>query len=986
MADKTRAFSPTFVGRQEELARLEALLDAVRSGTTAAALVVGEAGIGKTRILEELVRRAESVDAVALTGGCVPLGEEVLPYAPFVEILSDLLRQRGVAEVLELAGPTADELGRLVPALAVGGPLPSFSRASAGKLYQALVSLIEGLARRRPVLLVVEDLHWADQSTRDLLALLARHLRGRVLVALSFRTDEVPEHAALRSFATELERFGAQRIALGTLSRQDQARQLSGILGVPPPASLLDRIYAKAEGNPFFAEELLALGGDDVPATVRDLLLARLDALPDSTRAALRAAAAAGRLVTHALLGIITGLADEVLDEALRPAVAAHVLVGERSSGAAYRFRHALLRDAIADTLLPDEALRLHRRIAEALTDDPDLSGVAGGSAGRIARHWHAAGDAARTLQASCAAAEEATEALAFNEALAHYERAIALLDVVPDADAYLPESRYVILWFAAETAHLAAHPHRAAELIRAAIDVVDDSHPHHPAYLHERLGRYLWMAADGEAALRSYERAVEIDPPDVSCWRAAILSGYAQILMLAGRFAESVPWCEEAIRLVAQVDDARSTEGHARNNLGVNLAALGDVEAGIEQLRIARTIAEQEFDDVDDIGRAIVNLHSVLFDAGRFTEAAEVAVDGIAVIDRLGLQRRKGVWCRCDAVESLTTLGNVGQAAELIEEALALDPDGIDRVRVRMIRGRLLLRRGALADAEADLQWARAAGARIVDGQLQAPLFAALVDVLVARGEMEQAVAAAAEGAQRMRPDEDAAICAQLFAAATAAAAQAAVASRAAGDDAAADEAAALAARWVDAIQAAVDRDAACKPPAAAFLLTARAELSQARGDARPDQWAAAALAWAGMGDRYRAASAHWRRAEAQLVCGEGRVAAAGAAASARSLALQIGAAHLVAEIDTLARRARLRPSGGVGRGRAGAAPYGLTGRESEVLALVAAGRTDRQIGEQLFISHRTAERHVANILAKFGAATRSEATALAHRSGLVP
>ena len=189
MADKTRAFSPTFVGRQEELARLEALLDAVRGGSKAVVLVAGEAGIGKTRIIEELARRAGAFEAVVLTGGCVPVGGEVLPYAPFVEILGDLVRERGVAEVLELAGPTGDELARLVPVLAIGGAPPPYSRASAGKLYQALMSLISGLARRRPVIFVVEDLHWADQSTRDLLTLLTSHLRGRVLALLSFRTD-----------------------------------------------------------------------------------------------------------------------------------------------------------------------------------------------------------------------------------------------------------------------------------------------------------------------------------------------------------------------------------------------------------------------------------------------------------------------------------------------------------------------------------------------------------------------------------------------------------------------------------------------------------------------------------------------------------------------------------------------------------------------------------------------------------------------------
>ncbi|MGH3664738.1 MAG: helix-turn-helix transcriptional regulator [Egibacteraceae bacterium] len=987
MAGETRASSPILVGRREELSRLEALLDGARSGRAATVLIAGEAGIGKTRVVSELAQRATAVGAMVLSGACIDLGEEVLPYAPFVELLHSVTRREGLALVLELAGSTGDELSRLLPALGgVGGP-PEVSRAGASRLYLALTSLFEGLARRRPLVLVVDDVHWADRSTRDMLAVLAHTLRGRSLLVLTYRTDEVRDDAALRRFTLQLERSSAYRLTLDALSRDDQARQLSGILGVPPATSLLDQIYARAEGNPFFAEELLALGATGtVPTGVRQLMLARLDALPPATQVVLRAAATAGRRVSHALLATITGMSGDALDEALRPAVTSYVLLADGVDGGSYRFRHELLREAIAATVLPGEAVRLHRALAEELGRQPAGTQGRRGAAGRLAHHWHAAGDKARALTASIAAAEEAGQALAFTEALTHYDRAIALFDDVAGTDELLSRPRYQVLWSAAESAHLAAFPQRAADLVRAAIAAVDDDQPLHRAYLHERLGRYLWMAADGQGAMAAYQRAMQLAPVDPpSCWRAAIVSGYAQILMLAGRCSESRAYCEEAIRVAQHVEKGRSTEGHARNTLGVDLAFLGDLDAGIAHLREARRIAEEEFDDVDDIGRAIVNLDSILLDAGRHQEAAQGALDGIGVIDRLGLQCRKGVWCRCDAIDALLALGRWAEAERLSDEALGLSPEGIDALRVMQTRGLLRLRRGELAEARRHLVDAHSRGRRVIDGQINGPLFTGLVELASWDGNPEEALAVAQEGAGRLRDDEDATHCVPLFAAATRASADAAQRLRAR-DPAAAQRTVTTAAAWVDRAEAAVTRDRAAKRPAAAYLRMAHAELARARdAQGAAAVWRDAAMAWHDLGDPWRLAYCRWREAEAWLVEGGAREEATIAAQSAAEAVSRLGARTLEAAIRDLARRARLRLHGEHdGRPDQGN-PFRLTAREREVLELVADGRTDRQIGKQLFISHRTVERHVSNILAKVGAVRRAEVAAVAHRSGLL-
>ncbi|MCW2739602.1 MAG: helix-turn-helix transcriptional regulator, partial [Blastococcus sp.] len=771
MAVATRVSSPTLIGRSEEFRALRAVLDAVLAGGTACAVVAGEAGVGKTRLVRELT--ASPADVELLVGGCVEIGRDVLPYAPFVEILRDLAVRYGVPAVRALGGPTAGELARLLPEIDPASAA-GFTRASGSRLYAALRSLVSGLAADRPLLLLVEDVHWSDRATRDLLGLLARALPARTLLILTARTDEATE-SGVPGFLAGLVAAGAHRLELDRLDREEQALQLSGILGVPPSRSRVDHVFARAEGNPFFAEELVALGGSAVlPATVRDLLLARLDALPSGTRRVVRAAAAAGRRVEHALLARVVGLDGPALDDALRPAVERHLLLPD---GAGYLFRHALLHETVAATLLPGERARLHRALAESLVADPGLAAGTHGLAGRVAHHWLAAGDVARVRRASYEAAREAEQTLAFGEALIHYERVLAL---PPDGQP-LPVPPYRLLWDAAETAHLAGEGARAAELIELAIGCVDPDQPHHHAYLYDRLGRYSWMAADGERAMSSYRRAMELVPTEpVSSWQAAIVSGYSQALMLTGRFAEAREHAERAIALARQVPGGRAIEGHARNNLGASLAHLGEVERGIAELRTAAQIAEEESEDVDDIPRAIVNLQSVLFDVGRFAEALEVARQGITVVDQLGLQRRKGIWCRCDAADCLIALGRYSAAATVLDEAAGLQPGGVDALRLTGMLGLLALRRGRLAEARTSLEEARLLGAHMLDGHLMIPIHHALAQTLRELGEQPAAVALADEVLAMPWGDGDAGYLARLFATAAGAAADAAVTARA--------------------------------------------------------------------------------------------------------------------------------------------------------------------------------------------------------------
>ena len=984
-----RATSRELVGRLDVLTRLEAVHAEVRAEHRLTTVFVeGAAGIGKSRVVAafaELVRRD---GGEVLVGRCVAQGEEILPYAPLVELLADVVRREGAAAVLRWAGPVGSELGRLVPSLARASGTPETTTASSSRLFQALCSLLENLSQRRPLVLVVEDLHWADRSTREMLALLSHQLRGDILLVLTLRTDEAPRDPGLVRFAAEVGRRGDHRITLQPLTREQQARQVSDILGVPPRRELLDDVYSRAEGNPFFAEELLVLGGaGDLPTTVRDLLLARLEALSPVTRQVLRAASVIGRRVPHRLLEAVSDVTGSRLDEALRPAVDGHVLVPADVAadgvavGGAYQFRHALLQEAIAGSLLPGEISRLNRRVAQALTERPELAGRGTSAAGRVARHWYAAGDGERALTASVEAARAAKQALAFSESLAHYERAMRLLDTVDGGEALLDVSRAWLLWSAAEVAHLAAHPDRAAELVRLAIDVVDRDSPHLHGYLHERLGRYLWMAADGRGALAAYRRAVELVPPEPPTrWRAAVLSGYSQILMLSSRFAESLPLAQEAVAIAQQVDDGRSIEGHARCNLGVDLARLGHLDEAVRELKEARRIAEEQFDDVDDIARALVNLQSAYDGAGQLDRAAEVGLESIAVVEELGLQRRKGVWCRCETARALTLLGRHDEASRLLEEAFDLSPQGIDRVHSDIAAGQLMIRLGRIGTAREHLDRARREGVDLIDGQLIGPMYAALVEAAACAGDFDAARECADEGLARLSPEEDAAYAVPLFAAAVAALVEEQLATpRRAPDESDVYE---RAARWTQLIEDAIARTPAETPMASAHAAAARCETARLTGDASVDAWLDAATDWELLPEPYRASYARLRAAEAMLAAGSHRAEAERMLRLAWSTADRIGAARLRDLVESLATRARIRldrPEPEIDN------PHRLTRREHDVLALVAEGLSDREIGTRLFISHRTVERHVSNLLAKLAAQRRSQLTATAHRLGLV-
>jgi tetratricopeptide (TPR) repeat protein len=594
-----RVHSPTLVGRVEELQALEAARKRAADADPAVVLVGGEAGVGKTRLVAELAARCTTDGIRVLVGGCVPLGDGALPYAPIVEALRTLLAEVGVGAVRELVGPAWPELARLLPALGEPGPP---GQAAQARLFELLLGLLGRLGEQAPLILMVEDLHWADRSTRDLLAFLVRNLRReRLLVVVTYRNDE-PSHQRLGPYLAELNR--ADRVGRLELARLDQAQtvaQLVGILGTAPAAELTDAVFARSEGNPFFTEELLGsirAGSSELPATVRDLLRGRILALPEPARQVLAVVAVAGRRVPHRLLAAVAGQDDDTLVAMLRTAVAGQLLVTQPGEDG-YEFRHALLREVVDADLLPGERVRLHGQYAKALTDRPELAGGPPAvAAAELAAHWDGAGEPARALPARVAAGLRAEHARAFAEADRHYQRALELWEQVADPDRPAGLDRVDLLTRGAEATAQTGTSDRAIGLLEQALGHLDRvSDPVRAARLLSRLGIHRHTVLDHDAALAAFgeaERLLAGFPP--SAEQAAVLADHAHGLEAVGRPQEAIPLLEQAIT-VARLVGAKAEEASALATLACCLDSPEEVERSIALHLEARRLAQEAGD-----------------------------------------------------------------------------------------------------------------------------------------------------------------------------------------------------------------------------------------------------------------------------------------------------------------------------------------------------------------------------------------------------
>jgi DNA-binding CsgD family transcriptional regulator/tetratricopeptide (TPR) repeat protein len=986
----------SFVARERELARLATALAAAAHGSPSLLLIAGEAGVGKTRLVQEFVTRVGD-GAQVLLGRCIQLRGGGLPYGPIVDALRPLTRELSPGELDELFGPGQGDLTRLLPAATppqLGRPAGPAGELARARLFEHVLRALDRLARHRPVVVVVEDVHWVDASTLDLLTFLVRMVRQeRLLLVATYRSDELGPRHPLRATIAELERaHHVELIELARFDHEELTALLRGILGGPPSPAVVQRIFARSGGNAFLAEELLAAEASqpnrELPRRLQDLLLARISALAEDTRHALRVAATVGRPTEHHLLAAASRLPEARLHAALREAVDGQLLIAEQD---AYGFRHALLQEAVYDELLPGERHQLHAAVARALSEDPH-AGVFLQTAAELSHHWYAARQHPQALTASIAAGRVAVDVHGFTEAHTQYERALTLWAQVPDAHEQaglaLPELRLE----AAEAARWAGLPDRATGLLQEALaDLGSHLAPARAGLLHARLAECRSEAGDTKSALAAYEEASRLvanEPPSTE--KARVLAGHGTELMRQGRYSASRALCEQAIA-VARAVRAQAEEGRALNTLGCDLSALGDPQAGIAALRRALVLSEAA-GSFDDLHRVYLNLSVVLeLDAGRPQDGLEVARQGLERMRLLGLELAlPSTTLRTNLAWGLWYLGHWEEAERLVSEIQARALPTMWALELQLLVGRLHMARGRLDLAhELGLSATRVVE-QLDDARSEVFVQRYLADLAAWQGDHDIARSAAAEALQRLADTEDYMIELRLCLTGLRATADAAERAR---------DRRARPSELTDIQTTGWQLLAHARQALAAFggnLSEARANAAaceaeftrlELRSDA--EQWAAVATSWDALSRPYEAAYARWRQAEA-LLAGRASKAAAGVLRQAHQATVQLGERPLRHEIERLARRARigLQPSGAGVKTTAAtsrASEHGLTPREREVLQHLVEGRTNRQIARALFISEKTASVHVSNIMSKLGAANRSEAAAIAHRRRMV-
>jgi DNA-binding CsgD family transcriptional regulator/tetratricopeptide (TPR) repeat protein len=979
----TRVSSSRLIGRATELAELAAALADAGGERPSIAIVAGESGIGKSRLISELEDRARESGALVLSGDCVDLGDSELPYVALVSALRPLARSGDPA----LTDAVRSAVAPLMPSLGTA-PEPGERGDEGGaqaRLFEGLLALLEGLGAQRPVLLVVEDLHWADRSTRAALAFLARSLIAeRVLVVGTYRPDELHRRHPLRTLLAELERVpNSHRISLSPLTHDELADQLSDILGEAPDADLLERLWTRSGGNPLFSEELLAAGVDGLgaaPDTLRDALMLRVERLSEGAQEILRLVAVGQRL-SHAALAATSGLDERGLRDALREAVDAHVLVASEDGW--HRFRHALLREVVDDDLLPGERASLHLALARAL--EPTIDERSGAALiGAVAHHYAAAGAQPEALAWSVRAAAAAESVYAHGEARALLERALELWDRVPDAEERAGADRVTLLMRASNAARALGHPGRQLALTQAALELLGpDPDPCRAADLLEDIARAERSLNRPRASIATLEHALELvetgdDFPEA---RARLLAGLARGRMLDGRFSDGVAVARKALEATLATDD-RLVEAHARNTLGFCLAMSGEADEGGEQLREAIRIA-RERDHLPDVADGYNNYSDMLHMLARSDEAIAVCLEGREVI---GTRRPvSALWLDCQLAEFTFDLGQWAESERYLPDPKRWTGNQA-RMNIGIRRASLLVGRGEHEAAWTILKDLEEKVAESSEPQFIGPFYEVLSEQHRRAGDLDAARAAIERGLDRMEfCTDDAARVAAVAAAGVTVEADAAERARDLGERDA--ETAAL--RFLDDLLSRVAAAATpTRPVECALLLACRAEAS--RGAGRPDARAfeRAAAAWDKIGRPEPAARMRWREAEAQVAAGD-RDAAGATIGAAHTSTATIGATWLRREIEGLAARARLP----LADGAEPAEPvveevdedgFGLTSRERQVLALVAEGATNREIGAQLFMAEKTASVHVSRILSKLNVRSRTEAAAVAHRHRL--
>ncbi|MCU1656556.1 MAG: transcriptional regulator, LuxR family [Pseudonocardiales bacterium] len=965
------------VGRDAELVTLLAAVDHASAGTPSVVVLDGDAGVGKTRLLGELVTAANERGVLSLIGHCVDLGDAPPPYLPFTEAFGRFAAERPDHTQQLLAAHPA--IARLLPRR-TSADRAQEDRVDRGELFESVMGALAFPTDEQPVLLVVEDVHWADQATRDLLGFLFTRLSiERVAIVVSFRSDDLHRRHPLRPALAEWSRLpNVERLHLEPLGSDEVRALVRSLHSAPMAEPDVRSIVTRADGNAFFAEELVAAAeqcadAEHLPWQLADLLLVRLDRLSDEAREVVRVAAVGGRRVTHDTLASVLDLPGSTLDAALRDAVDAHILEST-PSGRGYTFRHALLAEAVYDDLLPGERVRIHSAYAAVLAKRDD------GSAAELARHARASHDLATAFEASVRAGDEAMAVAAPQEALNHYQTALELAPTVASA----PADPAPLVLAVVDAAVAAGRFHRGMRLAREALDTAP---PDLPDSARARLlYAYAVAAVAGEGddeALRATTEAVRLvpaEPPDA--FRTRLVALHARACLIMGRDIDAERWAREAIATAEAMGTPRAS-ADAEITLAMLEMRADKPDEAAGRLRALADEARAAGEAAAEL-RTRYNLGSLYYEHGdlALSQASyELAAQRAREIGRpwtaFGMDARAMTgliqYVRGDWDAALRTLDVTGEPVTSHAEALY----AATGLAVRAARGD----RGVLDLLPVLRAW--------WDRESRVALYSvgAALELYEVDGQVDDALALLEELVATLTVLwQNPWFLARLRLSAQGLAVLSSAVSKASQSERAAlvDRGAVLLADARHSLEHGLPEGRKLGVEGRAWLARLEAEWARLRWLAGVDppgedehvaawQQAVAGFQYGNVVELERS-----RARLAAVLRAAGRGAEAAEQASlAREVARQLRAEPLLDEIRALGLSAApVRSAGG---------SDALTSRERGVLALLVEGRTNRQIAQQLYISEKTVSVHVSNILAKLDVGSRTEAAALARRDGLL-
>lgn len=938
------------LGREPERAELYDALTLALQGSPQVVVVAGDAGIGKTSLVSDLARRAEELGFSVAVGHGLDI-EAGISFAPVVEAVRTLVTGAEGAD----SRPLARRMRTLLD------PAAPRSTEQLHLLDDLRMTVLEAAAGG-PVMLVLEDLHWADTSTRDLAVALSRTARGQLLLVLTVRTDDLHRRHPARKALAEVSRApGGRRVELGPLDREGISGIVASITGSPADPATVRSVLERSEGNPLYAEEIAATGTAEIPGQLSDLFLARIDALAAGPRELVQMASVDGTQVDLDTLGDLAGLEQGPLGAFLHELVDANVL---RAVGDSVQFRHGLLREAVHDDLLPGQRTRLHAELAAILqarvdTDpDPGVSVLS-----RLAFHWSSAQEVARALVASDRAGMAAWK-IGAAESVTHLERALSMWERVPDAEVLVGRTQVEVVISLARAALDQGDGERWHALNRRAVEMLE---PGTVPLVASRAYSALGLSAINTEQMSGGEEAVrlalEYAGDTASEERAYALAAQALLHLWRDQYAAALEVADrgmQAATSAAALDPLLLTTAF-RSDALFALGRLSEARAlWLEAIAVARSagMAADAFDSSEHLALDLLY-------GGRITEGVAVARTAHRDALEAGLSVR-AAYCGNPLVIALTWEGRPDAAEALLDQLIDL---GLPDIRVLRRRTDLALLRGhveatleAMSGTRSDLE-----GVHPDDLDVLQDLQLAALCEDAARGlEVAGSYLGLLQG------------CDSPLIAATAA-------------------------RIGFQALTLVQPEPVPTEHVARIHDSATEQLARARGGLT-DEWRgsfygvqlALAEAYAARAARQPAVRLFREAAELaepfgaflalearldlaqELLAHGGRNEGRELLIDCWTAAHEIGAAGLERRAVRLATRSRVSlPGSGSNEGPL----RRLTPREREVLDLLATGATNKTIAEALVISEKTASVHVSNVLGKLGVENRGAAAALARR-----